>query len=635
MTMEEQVTPKTPKNTFSQHLGMFFFHTFEKCLSLVPMRVLCKIGRVIGYIVYCTFPVRRRIVARNLRIVMGTRLRGKELDSLVKENFKRTVANMMGSAKTATLSDEKLFACVRIEHAEVFTAGLREGRGTVCCIPHSGNWEILARIRTFFKDVDNYGSMYRQMDNPLMEEYLYNRRTERGTRMFSKESGIQKPLKFIKEQGSLGVLSDQFVQEGVFVPYFRKVAGTTSLPALMYKRTKASLIAVGVYTDSLGHWVADMGEAIDPESVDSSIAGITIAVNRKMEEILRKSPLDGFWMHHRWKVLDSFISSDAKTNRLLEGMDLIPFRILFASPKNPEEAVLSVPLMRALKAARCDIQVIVLCPPSQESFWSKLKLPDRVVSFQTASELTARLDEPALYDDGPYDLAFLLDDSEESVKGVKPFMPLTISGFETHPSIGKVKFRVKAPARDQKEPDRPRIFDYMALAKAHSIPHEAPALFPALMEGYRKSKGEILLAPYSNRISGGEWPVKSWKRLVAELDGKCRLVACEGDADRARILAAELDVPVTTGDLGIVAAAIPKAACVIAVDGLFSTLAAHVGIPSVTLADGGGDRRYEPYGDFHEVVRSDGDLSHLNSDGVWAAVLRLRERMPSIVPHRE
>ena len=75
--------------------------------------------------------------------------------------------------------------------------------------------------------------------------------------------------------------------------------------------------------------------------MDSSIAGITIAVNRKMEEILRKSPLDGFWMHHRWKVLDAFVSSDEKTNRLLEGMDLIPFRILFACPESLEEAILS------------------------------------------------------------------------------------------------------------------------------------------------------------------------------------------------------------------------------------------------------------------------------------------------------
>lgn len=50
--------------------------------------------------------------------------------------------------------------------------------------------------------------MYRQFDNPLMEEYVYKRRTERGTRMFSKEGGIKAPMKMVKEGGALGVLSD-------------------------------------------------------------------------------------------------------------------------------------------------------------------------------------------------------------------------------------------------------------------------------------------------------------------------------------------------------------------------------------------------------------------------------------------
>ena len=103
--------------------------------------------------------------------------------------------------------------------------------------------------------------MYRQFDNPLMEEYVYKRRTERGTRMFSKEGGIKAPMKMVKEGGALGVLSDQFVWEGVYVPFFGKVTGTTPLPALLRKRTGADMVAIAVRTDSPGHWIADMRTA--------------------------------------------------------------------------------------------------------------------------------------------------------------------------------------------------------------------------------------------------------------------------------------------------------------------------------------------------------------------------------------
>lgn len=209
---------------------------------------------------------------------------------------------------------------------------------------HSGNWEALARIRVFFPEVERYGSMYRQFDNPLMEEYVYKRRTERGTRMFSKEGGIKAPMKMVKEGGALGVLSDQFVWEGVYVPFFGKVTGTTPLPALLRKRTGADMVAIAVRTDSPGHWIADMGNVVDFSNSDGSLAGDTIEVNRSLETLIRKSVLDVFWMHHRWKSIDRFAPQDKKTDGLLENMELQPYRILVAVPRALDEALVTVPL---------------------------------------------------------------------------------------------------------------------------------------------------------------------------------------------------------------------------------------------------------------------------------------------------
>lgn len=166
----------------------------------------------------------------------GPALRGRELKKLGKENFRRTIANFLCSAKTAILTDDQLKKCVKITGHEAFARPVLEGRGQVCAIAHSGNWEALARICVFYPEIERYGSMYRQFDNPLMEEYMYRRRTERGTQMFSKEGGIKAPMKMLKEGGALGVLSDQFVWEGVYVPFFGKVTGTTPLPALLRKR---------------------------------------------------------------------------------------------------------------------------------------------------------------------------------------------------------------------------------------------------------------------------------------------------------------------------------------------------------------------------------------------------------------
>ena len=223
------------RNTFAHHLGMKGFLLMEGLLKLVGMKTLYRLGRAAGAVAWYLLPQRRNIVERNLRIVLNPALRGKELQKLSRENFKRTIANFLCSAKTATLTDEQLKHCVTVGGHEQFAAPVLEGRGQVCAIAHSGNWEALARIRAFYPEVERYGSMYRQFDNPLMEEYVYQRRTERGTQMFSKEGGIKAPMKMLKEGGALGVLSDQFEWEGVYVPFFGKVTGTTPLPALLQK----------------------------------------------------------------------------------------------------------------------------------------------------------------------------------------------------------------------------------------------------------------------------------------------------------------------------------------------------------------------------------------------------------------
>lgn len=103
------------RNTFAHHLGMKGFLLMEGLLKLVGMKTLYRLGRAAGAVAWYLLPQRRNIVERNLRIVLNPALRGKELQKLSRENFKRTIANFLCSAKTATLTDEQLKHCVRSE----------------------------------------------------------------------------------------------------------------------------------------------------------------------------------------------------------------------------------------------------------------------------------------------------------------------------------------------------------------------------------------------------------------------------------------------------------------------------------------------------------------------------------------
>lgn len=113
------------------------FLIMEGLLKLVGMKTLYRLGRVAGGVAWYLLPQRRKIVERNLRIVLDPALRGRELQKLSRENFKRTIANFLCSAKTATLTDEQLKKCVTIAGHEEFAAPAAERRGQVCAIAHS------------------------------------------------------------------------------------------------------------------------------------------------------------------------------------------------------------------------------------------------------------------------------------------------------------------------------------------------------------------------------------------------------------------------------------------------------------------------------------------------------------------
>ena len=590
------------RNTFAHHLGMKGFLLMEGLLKLVGMKTLYRLGRAAGAVAWYLLPQRRNIVERNLRIVLNPALRGKELQKLSRENFKRTIANFLCSAKTATLTDEQLKHCVTVGGHEQFAAPVLEGRGQVCAIAHSGNWEALARIRAFYPEVERYGSMYRQFDNPLMEEYVYQRRTERGTQMFSKEGGIKAPMKMLKEGGALGVLSDQFVCEGVYVPFFGKVTGTTPLPALLRKRAGADMVAIAVRTDAPGHWIADMGNVVDFSGSDGSLAGDTIEVNRGLETLIRESVLDVFWMHHRWKSIDRFAPQDKKTAALLENMELKPYRILVAVPGALDEALATVPLIRALKTVRCDMQVNVICPSAQMGIWKTVPEVTHVLPHDSLKQLREALAADEFYNDGPLDLGVMLDGDMETLKALEPYGPMMFSGLDTHPGVRKYKFRVKAPVL-RAAPPAHRVQLYLQLGGLHGLDVGKPSLFP-VKKAAPAEGAPILIAPFSRLGSASEWSREQWTELVSLLPGRTVLAALEEDRERAAALAEHLNVELAVGAPEALFSVMDGASAAVAVDGDFPSLCSFRGLPVVTLFSTRLPDVYRPMGTFNRSLYS-------------------------------
>ena len=105
---------KSIKVTFTQKLGALGYRVLCGILRVTDVRAVALLGRVIGYLVWLCSASRRRIVARNMRIVVDPRLRPDKLSSMVRRNIVRTTMNLACSLKSGIMSDREMKRSIHV-----------------------------------------------------------------------------------------------------------------------------------------------------------------------------------------------------------------------------------------------------------------------------------------------------------------------------------------------------------------------------------------------------------------------------------------------------------------------------------------------------------------------------------------
>lgn len=570
-------------------------------LRIVDIRLVALAGRGIGYLAWAAFPSRRRIVARNLRIAIAPTLRGKELSKLVRQNIVRTCENMVCTFKTGLLSDKELARAVTIVGKNSFREEAEAGDCVICCVPHAGNWEMMARLRPLFPNVKRFGSLYRRLDNPALEETVYNIRTRFGCEMFNIKAGLKEVFRLARDGGMLGVLSDQFTQQGIFIPYFGKVIGTTPLPTLIFKRRKENvhMYVVASRTVGLGRWEVDFSQSVEIPDKTADNATITMAMNLALEKVQSQSILDGFWMHHRWKPTIRFAPDTCEEhNELIRKYARLPFRIIICVPEQFEEAVLVIPMMRRLQACRPDMQLTVVAPAAQKAFWQNQPYITHVVTTDEHQSPAEQLDADDIYKDGPFDILIMLSENARVFKSLKALMPMHLSCMAGNPLTRLAKFRLRFTMPVGQEPHH-KSEEYQRLTDEHIGGERLPYADAAL--GNQEATG-YFIAPFSTLGSADSWQADKWKELVAKLPEKPTLLALEADRQAAEAMATELGISAVIVQPETVSSVLGAKCRLYAVDGLLPQLAALVGCSCHVLMASRLAAVYAPLGEGHHTV---------------------------------
>jgi heptosyltransferase II len=388
-----------------------FYRAGSAVVAALPLRLLFVFGQFLGFCAWVLSSKYRRLAQRNVAIAFGDEKSPRELRRLVRQHFRRIGANLLCSFKLTQMPPEKILEQVEVENIEAMAREFRAGVPVVLVLSHLGTWEVFAQLMPKFVGFVRNASVYQGLGNRFIDEHVRRTRSQTGLELFDRHDGFEPVIELLRSGGGVGVLSDQHAGDhGVWTPFFGRLASSSPLPALLAKRTRAALIAAGVYTTGHARWRMIFTERFDEPG--ASVAALTSKINDVIEHQIRHAPEDWFWVHNRWKTPEpNFLLAQYRRGVYLPPgvsvRDLKPFQILIRSSNWLGDAVMSVPAVRAIKNGRPDAHVMIAAPAKIAPMWRVIPEVDEIIPLPDLFLPVVRLFRRRM----PFDIAILFPNS--------------------------------------------------------------------------------------------------------------------------------------------------------------------------------------------------------------------------------
>lgn len=294
---------RAPEVTFRHRVEFAAVRAFAAAVRLLGVRAGTALAGFLSAL-YCVVDRRHvRIAESNLRERFGVEPAAAR--RLARASFRHLFTC---SVEMLHIDDEircrGLGDVISAEGADAVDAALAAGRGVVIATGHVGNWEVVARLggaRGW-----RFATVYRPLDNPLLDRWVRSLREAHDQQMIPKEGALRPLLRALRDGRVAVLLVDQDARRhGVLAPFLGRPASTIPTPAELALRTGAAIITAFAARTGPGfrhrvHFDPPL-DAAPTGDHDADVLRITTEINRRMEAALRRAPEQWLWAHRRWK----------------------------------------------------------------------------------------------------------------------------------------------------------------------------------------------------------------------------------------------------------------------------------------------------------------------------------------------
>jgi KDO2-lipid IV(A) lauroyltransferase len=277
------------------------------CFQCVPMTIRKLFFRFLLMLCYYAAAKHRLIALHNLRCAFPEK-NMEELIRIAKGVYRNLAITAAEFFSLPSITRENLHEWVEMEGLEHFEAGMAQGKGLLTIIAHFGNWELMpVTFPLFLKFPKPSYIVYRPLDSPVLDNLVEHVRTINGHEMIRKGGSGKRIMELLKENNSIGILSDQNVaaREGVFVDFFGRPACTGVGLAVLVLRSGAPVLPMFMARQKSGKYkfiLKPLVEISKTGDYEKDLLENTQRFTKVVEDVVREYPDQWFWIHQRWKT---------------------------------------------------------------------------------------------------------------------------------------------------------------------------------------------------------------------------------------------------------------------------------------------------------------------------------------------
>ena len=271
-----------------------------RILSLMPLPLLYYVGGLLGDVLRVCVPSRRHIASRNLQLCFPNQS-VLEHKLLLRRNFRNTARMFLLSGFVWWGTKKAFDQRITLKNEHYLANANNEGRGVILLAPHFVAMEVAGMyVSSRYPSV----SIYQNNRNKVLDKLMLKARSRFSGQMFERKSDLKNLIRSIRDGMVCYYLPDQDPgpRRAVFAPFFNVPTATWPVLGRMARMTRAVVLPC---TTRIVEGGRGFEIILDPplenfptgdKQLDSE------AMNRAIEQCVRRLPDQYFWVHKRFKT---------------------------------------------------------------------------------------------------------------------------------------------------------------------------------------------------------------------------------------------------------------------------------------------------------------------------------------------